>query len=448
VNIAILAAGAGGMYCGSCLRDNALAQALIRMGHKVALIPLYTPLRTDTPDASNSEVFYGGINSYLQYASSIFRYTPRILDWLFDRPWMLNMAGRRGAQTPPSKLGGFMISILKGEEGPQTKELRRLAAFAKHDVKPQIVSLPNLMFIGMARMLREETGAPVVLELTGEDIFLDALTEPHLSHAKQIIRQRAKDVDQFVATSAFYADRMADYLAISRERIEVVYPGITKEHLKDRTSATGNDGRPPTVGYFARICPEKGIDRLVAAFKLLKGMPGMRDARLRCAGFLGSAHESWFDDLKARAAQDGIGDSFEYVGEVDLAGKLAFLDSIDVLSVPTAYQEAKGIYVLEAWARGVPVVQPRHGSFPELIEMTGGGVLVPPNDATALAKALADLLADAPRRQELGRRGREAVTGGFTDEHMAKNMLVVYEGLTSRRSSARDATAAAVQQGV
>lgn len=437
------------MYCGSCLRDNALAQALIRMGHKVALIPLYTPLRTDTPDASNAEVFYGGINSWLQYASSLFRYTPRVVDWLFDRPWLLNMVGRRGAQTPPSKLGGFMISILKGEEGPQIKELRRLAAFAKHDVKPQIVSLPNLMFIGMARMLREETGAPVVLELTGEDIFLDALSEPHSSEAKRIIRQRAKDVDQFVATSAFYADRMAEYLNVPRGEIEVVHPGITKEHLKEGPPAGAGVSRAPTVGYFARICPEKGIDRLVAAFKLLKRMPGMENARLRCAGYLGAAHEAWFTDLKSRVERDGLGASFEYVGEVDLAGKLAFLDSIDVLSVPTAYQEAKGIYVLEAWARGVPVVQPNHGSFPELLEMTGGGVLVPPNDPQALANGIAGLLVDREKRLELGRRGREMVAMRFTDEHMAKNMLNVYESLSSSsgRAAAVKDGGAVVQQG-
>ena len=425
------------MYCGSCLRDNALAQVLIRMGHKVAMIPLYTPLKTDTADASNSEVFYGGINAYLQYASSVFRHTPRVIDWLFDRPWMLNMAGRRGAQTPPSKIGAFFISILKGEEGAQVKELRRLAAFAKQDVRPQVISLPNAMFIGMARMLKEETGAPVVLELTGEDIFLDALSEPHLSEARRIIRERARDVDQFIATSAFYADRMAEYLDVPRGEIEVVYPGITKEHLR-HGEVVAREGRPPTVGYFARICPEKGIDRLVAAFKLLKRMPGMQDARLRCAGFLGSAHARWFDDLKRRVARDGLADSFEYVGEVDLAGKLAFLDSIDVLSVPTAYLEAKGIYVLEAWARGVPVVQPNHGSFPELIEMTGAGLLVPANDPKALAVGLAELLADKARRVELGRRGRDAVAGGFTDEHMAKNMLSVYESL-SRGVSATDA---------
>jgi glycosyltransferase involved in cell wall biosynthesis len=117
----------------------------------------------------------------------------------------------------------------------------------------------------------------------------------------------------------------------------------------------------------------------------------------------------------------------EYVGEVDLAGKLAFFDSVDVVSVPTAYAEAKGLYVLEALARGVAVVQPGHGAFVELIERTGGGELVAVGDAEALAGKLAELLRDRSRLRELGARGRRSVALGFTDDHMARRMLEVYQ---------------------
>ena len=117
MNISILAAGAGGMYCGSCMRDNALGQVLRRMGHSVTLIPLYTPLRSEQNDASNSEIFYGGVNVYLQHASRLFRHTPRVLDWIFDRPWLLNTAGKLGAQTAPEKLAGLSLTIIEGEDG-------------------------------------------------------------------------------------------------------------------------------------------------------------------------------------------------------------------------------------------------------------------------------------------------------------------------------------------
>ncbi len=426
LNICILAAGAAGMYCGSCLRDNQLAIALRRLGHNVTLVPLYAPLRVDSTDASIHQVFYGGVNAYLQFASGLFRHTPRMIDWLLDRPWLLRMAGRYGAQTSPAKLGPFVLSILRGEEGPQVKELRRLARFLHDDVRPDVITLPNAMFVGIARLLREELKAPVVCELTGEDIFLDAMAEPYRSQAQQIIRQRAAEVDRFVATSNYYAARMAEYLAVPRSRIDVVYPGIALSYLSDG-GAGGAQKRPPTVGYFARICPEKGLDRLVEAFALLRRMPQMGEARLRAAGYLGPLHRRWFESLQDRMRAEGIADAVSYEGEVDLGGKLAFLDSIDVLSVPAAYAEPKGIYVLEGLARAVPFVKPDHGAFPELARLTGGGVLYPAGDAQALAERLHELLLDPARRAELGGRGQQAVRERFTDEHMAMNMLKVFE---------------------
>src|SRR2546423_8964154 len=131
LNISILAAGAAGMYCGSCMRDNALAAALMRMGHKVTLIPLYTPLRTEPKSVSHDEVFFGGVNVYLQHASGLFRKTPRAVDWLLVRNWLLKLAGKYGADTPPEQLAGLTLTILPGEAGPAVKELQRLLAFLK-----------------------------------------------------------------------------------------------------------------------------------------------------------------------------------------------------------------------------------------------------------------------------------------------------------------------------
>lgn len=426
LSLCILAAGAGGMYCGSCLRDNALASALKRRGHDVSLIPLYTPLRTESASAAIPEQFYGGVNVYLQHATRFFRHTPRVIDWLFDRPWLLNLAGKMGSQTSPAKLAGLTVDILHAEEGPATKELHRLVHFLKEHVRPQVVTLPNLMFAGMARVFRQELGVPVVCELTGEDIFLDAMEPADREMVRGVIRERAADVTRFVATSDYYAGRMADYLGIPRESIDVVYTGIAQEYLGPLADRPSLNGHVPTVGYLARICSEKGLANLIDAMDLVRGMPNLSEVRLQIAGYLGGRDQKWFDHLKQRIDSGPLRGAVTFLGEVDQAAKLRMLDSIDVFSVPTVYPEAKGIYVLEALARGVPVVQPAHGAFPELIRLTGGGVLAAPSDPRRLAEALAELLGDAPRRHQLGRAGRAAIESTFTDDHMAENMLRVY----------------------
>ena len=436
LRIVILAAGAGGMFCGSCLRDSALAAALIRAGQDATLVPLYTPLRTEGDSPAIGHIFYGGVNVYLQHASRVFRHTPRLVDWMFDRPGLLRLAGTLGAQTSPARLGGLTLDILRGEEGASAKELRRLLTFLE-ELRPDIVSLPNLMFIGAARLLRRELGVPVVCELTGEDLFLGQLVEPHRSRVHNVIRERATDVTSFVATSAYYADQMAGYLDVPRTRIDVVYPGVPAHYLDAPTQPRPSE-RPPTVGFLARICPETGFGKLIEAMTVLRQMPAMSNAQTVAGGYLGAGDRKWFETTMETSA----GGAVRYVGELNTQSKFDLLDGVDVVCVPTIHPEPKGIYVLEALARGVPVVLPAHGSFPELVESTGGGVLVPPGDAEALAQALAELLSDGARRAQLGQAGQAAVRDAFTEDVMAARMLECYRRSLGHASSPDQAAVA------
>ncbi len=444
LRITILAAGAAGMYCGSCIRDNALALALRRMGHDAVLLPLYTPVKTDAENASLKTVYYGGVNIWLQHVSGIFRHTPRFLDWLFDRPRFLTWAGTRGAQTSPSQLGDITLDIIRGDSGHTIKELRRLATFLKNELKPNIITLPNLMFIGAARFLKEQTGAAVIAECTGEDIFLDAMAEPWKSEAQKLIRQRAGDVDRFIATSHYYAHQMAAYLDIPEGKIDVVYPGIPETDLASidsvrnrQSSANGESSDPsnpshPSLGYLARICPEKGIDRLIDAALLLQQKSGHERTQVRAAGYLGKAHQDFYAKLEKRIQQSPLARQYTYLGEVDRLQKLSLFDTSTIACTPTAYPEPKGLYVLEALARGCPVALPHHGSFPELIDLTHGGFTTPPGDANAMANALASLLDSPQRRQEMSQAGHAAIHDHFLDTHMAQGMLEVFERARAR----------------
>ncbi len=427
MRIAYITAGAAGMFCGSCMRDNTLASALITQGHDALLIPTYTPIRTDEADVSQSRVFFGGINVFLQEKFSLFRYTPRWFDRLLDANWLLRWVSRFAAGTQASQLGDLTISMLQGELGHQAKEVDKLADWLASDVRPEIINLTNVILSGMVHRLRDRLNVPIIGSLQGDDIFLEMLPEPHRTKAIDLISQHCQEMQGFIATSRSYADFMSAYLRIPREKIDVVYPGISlKGHGANEPRPSGSDAIL-TIGYFARICPEKGFHSLIDAFILLKKRTGAPPCRLRASGWLGENNRVYFEEQKAKLKQANLLADFEHVESPNHDSKVRFLQSLDVLSVPTTYHEPKGLYLMEAWANGVPVVQPAHGAFPELIEATGGGVLVPPGNPAALAAALRALLEQPEERLRLGKQGQAAVTERFDAATMARETVRIYD---------------------
>ena len=423
MKIAHLSTGAAGMLCGTCIHNNTLARALIRQGHDAALIPMYTPLRTDEDSVAIERVFFGAVNVYLQQSSWLFRHTPRLVDWLLDRPKLLDWVSRFSHATDAGTLGAMTLAVLEGEHGPTRKELEKLVAWLRDDLRPDVVHLSLSLFLGFARRIREELGVPVVCELQGEDIFFDELEEPYRSKVLAVMHERAADVDAFIAPNRYYAELMGRECGFPAEKMHVVPLGIETQGFRP----AANGGEPAVIGYFARICPEKGFGQIVDAFRLLAGELGRERVTLRAAGYLKELDRPFYEAQLRRLAEWGLADRFTYLGEVDRQGKMDFLAGLDVFSMPTIYREPKGLPALEAMASAVPVVLPRHGGFPELLESTGGGLLVEPGSPTALAEGIHRLLADPAERRELGRRGRGAVLERRTDDAMARAVAGVYE---------------------
>lgn len=425
MRIVYLAAGAAGMYCGSCLHDNTLATALRLLGQDVLLVPTYTPLRTDEENVSQRRLFFGGINVYLQQKSALFRHTPWCLDRWLDSPALINWLASRSMSTRPEELGDLTVSMLQGEQGNQRKEVAKLVRWLARDVKPDVIHLSNSMLLGMARSLRHELKVPVLCTLSGEDIFLEQLAEPHYTQARQLLRERAADVAAFVAMNQYFAGFMSDYLSVERERIRVIPHGLYLDGHGTRQRPAGETHA--TIGYLARVCPEKGLHLLAEAFRLLCEDRRMPPLRLRAAGYLGAADRPYLQAIESRMAQWGLADKFEYVGELDRAAKIRFLQSLDVMSVPTVYHESKGISVLEALANAVPVVLPAHGTFPELIEDTGGGILCEPEDPEALAAGLAQMILDPDLATRCGLAGQRRIYEHYHRDAMARRTLELYE---------------------
>ena len=434
MKIAHLVAGAAGRYCGSCLHGNTLVTALREAGQDAVLVPLYTPLRTDAPSAGLPRVAFGGLNVYLQQHWGPFRHMPGFLDRLFDHPRLLRWLGRLEGSTRPEQLGAMTVSMLRGEEGRQRKELRKLVHWLKHELRPEVVHLSTALVVGVARQLRLELGVPVVCTLSGEDGFLDALPEPYRDEARRELRGRCPDVSAFVAMNRYYADFMADYLAVGRPRIHVIPPGLNltgypASEEPDPSPSEASWTPPVTIGYFSRICPEKGLHLLAQAFRHLCAEPDLPPTRLRAAGYLHPSDRSYLEGIQRQMDRWGLGDRFHYAGEPDLAGKIAFLRSLDMMSVPTLSRQSKGLPILEAWACGVPVVLPDHGAFSEMVEATDGGLLFEPSDTSALAEALASFLRDPAKARESGRRARRFVRQHHAAALMARRTVELYASL-------------------
>ena len=428
-----LTAGAAEMYCGSCLRDNALASALLARGHDVVLAPVYTPTTTDEKNVSRPKVLFGGVSVYLEQHVPIFRHTPAFLDRIWDSTPVLRLASKRQIKVDPAVLGEMTVSMLQGLEGFQKKEILKMLAWVKDEPPFQVVNLPFALLISLAKPLREALHAPIVCTLQGEDLFLDNLHEPWKSQSQQLIRQAVADVDLFIAVSDYYADFMARYFGIDRGRIRTVPLGITLDGHEPQPART----TPPyTIGYFARIAPEKGLHLLADAYHRLRSRPNVPPTRLLAAGYLLNEHREYLSSIEQRLRDWGRSAEFTYAGAPDRAGKIARLREMDVFSVPAVYAEPKGLSLLEAMANGIPIVQPRRGAFTEILERTGGGVLVPPDDAHALADAILALLLDRERAAALGRTGADGVRQHYSSVHMAQAAEKVYEEtiMTAKRT--------------
>jgi glycosyltransferase involved in cell wall biosynthesis len=280
--------------------------------------------------------------------------------------------------------------------------------------------------MGIGTEIKRRFGVPVVCSLQDEDVWIDAMDPPYPQRCWETMVELGRDVEAFVAPSAFFAGLMAPRMKVEPARMKVVPVGV------DPGDPPGPAPDPPVVGYLARMSRGMGLGTLVDAFLGLRKERFPR-LRLHLSGGSTEDDESFLAELGDRFKSEGVAGDVQVFDDFDPAARKRFIRSLSVLSVPSPKPTAYGTYVLEANGAGVPAVQPRLGSYPELLEATGGGVLYEPNDAGTLAREIGGLLADRERAAELGRRGRDSVVKKFSWDMMAGGMLEVYRNAVSGR---------------
>lgn len=434
MRILFLTPGTGSYHCGVCMRDNALALELNRMGHDAVVVPMYMPLTLDEDAATPGvPIFFGGLNVYLQQRFSGVGELPTWVDRWISHPRLLRFLGKfSDVAGSGAELGELTLSMLRGEEGAQARELEKLVDWIAGAERPDVVWLSTGLLAGVVRRIQERVGVPVLCSLQGEDGFLNSLQEPHRSACWREMGERLGEIGPVVAPSRFFADRMERGLGLEGGLVRVISNGISLNGYPEQVDGS----REPVVGFMARLCAEKGLDLVVEAFLDLCRRGSVPGVRLRCAGTMTSGDASYVRGLQKRASDAGFGDRVEFLPNISRERKIEFLSGLGVLSVPAMYGEAFGLYLLESMACGVPVVQPRSGGFSEIVEESGGGVIFEPFGAGPLADTWERVLLDPVCQREMGRLGRRAVETRFSMRAMAESFLKLSEdGIRSFRQT-------------
>ncbi len=446
MNIILLTPGTGSYHCGVCMRDNALAKELHRLGHRAILLPMYLPLTLDEEAASPSApIFFGGVSTYLREKFPLLRKMPRWMDRMLSARWILKMlAGHAGTKTGGPEVAQMTLSMLRGEAGNQAGELRELVDWLKiafDGAPPDAVWLSTGLQAGLARSLREGLGVPIMGFLQGEDTFLDGLG-PTGPEVWALLAERMRDADAWIAPSWYFAERMGSKMGWStdetKQRIRVIPNGIAMDDFgQEPEGVHGN----PTIGYLARFVPGKGIGLLVGAFIILKKRNVIPGLRLRCAGSMTDGDARYVETLRTKLADAGVAGDVEFLPNVSREEKVRFLRSLDVFSVPAIASEAFGLYVIEALAAGVPAVLPRAWGFPEILDGNCGVLFDPGSTAESAALALADalemLLRDAPRRVSSGMAAWKLARERYSLTRMAEAFAALSGSLSAKPASAK-----------
>jgi glycosyltransferase involved in cell wall biosynthesis len=397
---------------------------------------MYLPIFSDEHDLGDVPVFYGAISLYLKHILPSLRKAPAWIDKILNSGPALKFAANMAGSTNPKGLEDMTISMLLGEQGEQKKELDHLVNWITEHCRPDVVHLSNALLMGLARQIREKLDIPVVCSLQDEDTWVNAMADNFRIRTWDLMRERAQDIDTFFAVSEFYAARMKKQLDIPENKLYTHHISLDPDDYIYQNSKE----KDPVIGFISRMCRENGLEILVDAFILLKKQDDQKRTRLMITGGNTGDDDKYIRNIKKKIRNSGIEEDVIFHKDFEGEGRRDFFSKVSVISVPVLEGEAFGLYLIEAMASGIPVVQPALGAFPEIIDKSDGGIHYSPNNPAILASSLAGLLADPEKLGSLSENGRKGVENHFNTHSQAIRMIEIYREILKVKNGGKYVT--------
>jgi glycosyltransferase involved in cell wall biosynthesis len=416
----------GTFYCGNCLRDSGYTKSLIKLGHDAMMLPIYLPLTLEHGVEENkSPIFYGAVNIYLKQNFKIFKKMPIWMENFFNSSSILRYAAKKAGSTRTEGLEEMTISMLMGKDGNQNTELQELIDFLKVHEKPDVVHLSNALLLGLAKQIKEQLNVPVVCSLQDEDVWVDAMNDFYSKKVWDLMSEKGKDVDAFIAVSDYYGNEMKSKMKIPDEKMHIVPIGLDSSIYN--YSEPKND--PQVIGYISRMYPEHGFGLLIDAYIILKKNPKFKDVLLKLSGGYTTDDKKFVNKQIKKLKKAGIFNYVEFIDDHLPENRFHFFNKLTILTVPVLKGEAFGTYQLESLACGIPIVQPALGAFPEIVEKTKGGLTFSPNTAEAMSKKWAEVLSNPQHILEMSKLGNKNVAEKYAIDEISKGVLEIYKSL-------------------
>ena len=318
--------------------------------------------------------------------------------------------------------------MINGDNAMREQEVDRLVTYLLKDSKPDAIHLSNALIIGLASQLKKRLNVRIICSLQNEDDWIDEMVEPYRYRAWEMIAEEAVNVDAFISPSKYYKDLFITKTGVSGSNIHVVPSGI--ESQEDHPASVNKHS--PSIGYYCRVSYQNGFDKLVDAFINIKTNDKIAGLTLHVCGGFTSDDKPFIKDQINKITDHGFKSFVKIYPEFQGSSKQEFFRNIDIMSVPVRKYDAYGLYILEANAAGVPVVQPATGAFPEILDKTGGGIIYYPDNEEELTAALIKLLNDNSLIRSLGKTGQIKVKEELTLEKMSEGLSKVYNVIINK----------------